>query len=204
MRVRPLDEQFGNEIVLRLRAIQRRVLELQDLGILQRYVAVEIAQCLEAGLLIAGLQVACSALEFAVRLAVVKDRDKQATGIPDADRAIFSSALLTKAEDDPQLTFGRMLAELVNHYVLTMEEKDHMQNIYRVVRIPVQHGILGRYVRERFDPSARWLLELSSFNPAQDSHAIEEQIEKHAMDEIEELLSQIELLSRKHAFQLVT
>jgi len=72
-----------------------------------------------------------------------------------------------------------------------------MQDIYRTVRIPLHHGILGQYVRKRSDTTTLSLLGQLGLHPALDSRRFEEEIENHALGEIDTILTQIELLYRK-------
>lgn len=196
MKVRPLESQFGELTVERIRIVQHRVVAIQEHRIVPRYVTVEIAQCLEAGLLFAALHLTCSVWEIAVRHAVVGARAAAAS--PPRERAELRqiSELLNEAEDDRNLGFARMLKELVAAGTLTQEEADAMQENYRAVRIPLHHGLLSQYVRQRTDT---WLLEMMGRNPGVDNHTVEEQFEANSLNELEKVLAHMELLVERRA-----
>jgi hypothetical protein len=196
MKVRPLEAQFNKVTITRIRALQARVSAIQTQCVAPRYLTVEIGRCLEAGLLLAALQVSCSVWEFTVRIALVKARAAHAGSASGADQARDSSNLLTAAEDHRQLTFSPMVSELASNGVLSNAEAKVMQDLYRDVRIPLHHGIVGRYVRERSDTTFGDLVGVS---PAVDSRGFEEQLEGHAVTEIEKIFDQIELLCRRRA-----
>ena len=64
---RPLEEQFEPEAVRRIRSVQERLDRLQITYHASRYFVVEATRCLEAGLLLAALQVSTAMLELLVR-----------------------------------------------------------------------------------------------------------------------------------------
>jgi hypothetical protein len=200
MKVRPLEEQFESNTVLRVRAIQERLSALHRLGMVPRYAAVEAEQCLEAGLLFATLQVSCAILEFAIRRAVVRARKAQqqaAACLSDAAREV--GRRVKEAEDDRDLTFGPMLEELIASHVLTEDEAAIMHGIYRSVRNPVQHGILLRYVRDRTDKRMIEILDTVGRGHGFDSRSVEEAFHDHALVELGGILTQLELVARKIA-----
>jgi hypothetical protein len=157
---------------------------------------VEITRCVEAGLLLASAQVTCSAWEHVVRRAVVKARAIRTNASSEQDRSRLESELLATAEDERNLTLPSMLEELVREHILTSSEATTMQGLYRRVRIPLHHGIIGRYVRSRSDTTMSELLGISS---SLDSHSFEEQLETNAVTELEEILDQVELLCSRRA-----
>jgi hypothetical protein len=196
VRIRSLEAQFSTDTVAQLRAIQQRVAQLETLRVIPRYVTVEIARCLEAGLLLAAIQVACSAWELVVRLAVVAARSGTVTTASQPDRARLASELLTAAEEDQRLTLFPMVNELVRYQVLTNEDAVAMQSLYRSVRIPLHHGIVGRYIRQRSDVT---ISEIMGNSPALSGREFEEQLESHAVSELDRIFDQVELLCRRRA-----
>jgi hypothetical protein len=194
VKIRPLEAQFGELTVRRLRAIQRSATELGERRIVPRYVGVEITKCLEAGLLLAAVQVSCSAWEYVVRRALVCARAAR----PSAEPAQPGSqrALFAEAEEDRRLTLIPMVKQLVQHGVLTEDEACVMQDLYLRVRIPLHHGIVGRYIQER---AGTTIGELSGMPDALDGHGFEEQLESNAVNELEGIFEQVAILCGRHA-----
>ena len=195
MRVRPLEEQFEQSFVSRLRSIQERYSTIQSERIVPRYLVTEANQCLESGLLLAGLQVSCSILEFVVRRLFVRSQ----TATFQSGRPNTKPVRLSEAEADRDLTFGRMVKQLEADGIVTSADAASLRGIYGGVRIPVQHGALGRYARERTDPFMLSLFDQLELTSATDSHRMEEAIEHHAIGEIEAILDHLEHLGRRRA-----
>ena len=144
MVLRPLDKQFGPGRVDQIRSLQARFRSLEVHQSSSRYLAYEVVRALEAGLLYASLTVATALLELAVRSTLL-ERLLSSLG----DHGPRAAAVHRAIEDDPKFAFGRMVEKLVEFGVLDYDEEEALRTVYKRVRIPIHHAIVGRVARVR-------------------------------------------------------
>lgn len=145
---RPLEQQFSASKVKRIRDIQNLYKSLRFRSGAAPYYNSEIVKCLEAGLLLAAMQVSTALLELFVRdLLIIVEYKKTSSNAPKVvDRT------LAKIERDiedgrPHLDFSKIVSELVQQKVISPKDREKISNLYRDVRIPLQHGITRRFIR---------------------------------------------------------
>lgn len=143
---RPLDEQFEAPKAERIRCIAQSFYSVQEVGGGIRYFAVEVARCLEAGLLLAALHVASSLLELSVRKLLIDHRFAEQDSLDDSSDLLDD--LEYQVEDRKHLRFQAMVDELDSASIIEADEADALRIFYSDVRIPIQHGITRRFVRD--------------------------------------------------------
>uniref|UniRef100_UPI00131A5B7C hypothetical protein n=1 Tax=Salinibacter altiplanensis TaxID=1803181 RepID=UPI00131A5B7C len=128
---RPLDEQFEGPRAAQIRRLARSFRSIENIGDGIRYFAVELARCLEAGLLLSALHVASSLLELMVRKLVVEHR------IAEEDKPENPFELMNeleyKVEDEKKLSFKSMINELESSSLVNAEEAEALKRFYSEV-----------------------------------------------------------------------
>lgn len=132
-----------------IRALQLRLERLQITFSASRYFGAETIRCLEAGLILAALQVSTSMLELLVRETVIDRRMGRVATSPRTDLDALECSLMREAEEDRSLSFVGMVRELEQHQALNADEADRLRSTYRDIRIQLHHAIIGRFVRQR-------------------------------------------------------
>jgi hypothetical protein len=189
MTIRPLDEQFDPEKVAAIRKLQSQAEALEIRSHSSRIFVAEVISALEAGLILSAILSAAALLELLVRATVI-DRIAGVAGNAGPTRAEIASAI----EEDNAMGFGNLVELLLRFGVLEARESARLRSLYRGIRIPLHHAIVGRYIRGRRDGSFEELFpEIAHFN--QGIH-FEEALEDHGVDELRRLLEGIELVVR--------
>jgi len=147
--IRRLEERFEASTVEQIRALQLRLERLQITFSASRYFGAETIRCLEAGLILAALQVSTSMLELLVRETVIDRRMGRVATSPRTDLDALECSLMREAEEDRSLSFVGMVRELEQHQALNADEADRLRSTYRDIRIQLHHAIIGRFVRQR-------------------------------------------------------
>lgn len=147
---RSLDEQFEAPKASKIRRIAEQFRSVANVGGGIRYFALEVVQCLQAGLLLSALHVASSLLELSVRKLLINRlfAEKRSSD----DEGPMLNELLNdvehEIEDREQLGFQAIVDKLKSLSVIEEEEAEKLKTFYSDVRIPIQHGITRRFVRE--------------------------------------------------------
>lgn len=180
--VRPLEEQFNAETVKSIRSLIDRTCALNFPDGSSRYYAVELAHCLEAGVLLGSLHVAASLLELVVR-GIAIERLGQATQEPiDWEHRL---------EEMRHLGFKKLVDHLVEADLFAEDDGNAAKKFYDAVRIPVHHGLPGRYVAVH-DEIIAAMKPLLGFSMPTSSRDLEDVIERFAVSQIESVVGIIE------------
>jgi len=140
--IRPLHEQFEAEKVQEIREIQSSFNSLPFEGRAAKYFIIEIISCLDAGLLLAALEVATTFLELFVRDLLVIAR----CGSNVTSRPLFLDKVRRELEDEERLSFGGMVDELEGLEVIDPSDAHEIKDFYKTVRVPVHHGLTRRLI----------------------------------------------------------
>lgn len=198
--IRPLDDQFEERTVQRIRVLQADLMASRyDSGPGSLYVK-ELNCSLEAGLLLASLHLATSLLESFVRDLLMYTLARRLSG--DASRVELAK-LEKRLEDstDPQWSFARIVNELQENGVVDSADGEAIKNYYKMVRIPIHHGLIRRFVRshgereENLDSAD----VLDMLFGRVHWHSFEERLEEEGLDLIETAVAFIRKYSDKVA-----
>ena len=181
---RSLDEQFEASKAAKIRRIAEQFRSVANVGGGIRYFAVEVAQCLEAGLLLSSLHVASSLLELSVRKLLINRLFAEKESSDDED--LLLNELLNdvehEIEDRERLGFQAIVDELKSLSVIEAEEAEKLKTFYSDVRIPIQHGITRRFVREERNlQEEEGFLALLELDHMMRFHQFEETIEDNSL-----------------------
>lgn len=179
--------------------LQRRLERLQITFSASRHFGAETIRCLEAGLILAALQVSTSMLELLVRETVIDRRVGRASAPSRTNLDAFEYRLAREVEEDRGLSFARMVAELAEHQVLTADEADSLSSTYRDIRIQLHHAIIGRFVRQRGPTKLRDFREETGLAKFSDPEDFEKIIETQGISDLERVVSCIEMVVSKGA-----
>jgi hypothetical protein len=194
--IRPLESQFSKRTVKRIRAIQSSLERYPILDGAGRLFAREVISCLEAGLLLAALQVSASLFELYLRelLVVVAPFRSTVSGesvvsmIEDLDRQLEDNR-------DPQFGFKLMVNGLLKIGLLSNEQAEGFKDFYTAVRIPMHHGLTRRLATnlgyEWVLPGDKEFLEALTLGRITRGHELESDLETRALDLIEWLAKSI-------------
>jgi hypothetical protein len=97
-------------------------------------------------LLLATLQVATAALELRAREILIQYAISDA--VP-PDRREAADRIEIAFEEDREYVFYRMLSALEARGLVATEDGCELKRIYQEIRIPLHHGIVGRYSHRR-------------------------------------------------------
>lgn len=178
--IRPLEEQLEYEKVKQFRLLIEAFRELDIPNGPGTYFRYEIIHSLEAGLLLAAIELSASLLELVVRDLVAKLREKK-YGLLQKYGSYFS-ALKRRLdlENDRTMMFLQLLKELESNAIITSENADPVRKFYKYVRIPLHHGLTGRYISKSLQSPSDDLFAVM-FTA---SHSFEESIEQRAFEEL--------------------
>lgn len=140
--IRKLEEQFEQETVDRIRALQSSLNSLPSIGGAVPHYVKELHYTLEAGLLLASLHLSLSFLELFVRETLISSM-AQSTGFGN------DNDLEKSLEDgtNPQWNFYKMIDELRKLGILNGRDAEEIKEYYKQIRIPVHHGLTRRFIR---------------------------------------------------------
>jgi len=149
----------------------------------------ELRSCLEVGLLIAALHLACSMIELFVRDLLIAKRmcDRWGDVKPDAPSR---AKIVREIEHERELGFPGMLDELSGR-ALEGEDAAKLGRFYRQIRIPLLHGLVTRFVA----PEATFFEDLRG--GVDRFRQLEDRIENIAILEIGFVLKQIKKYERR-------
>lgn len=192
IKIRPIDEQFVQSKVVRIRAIQSQLSSLKTRNEVMHYFISEINHCLEAGLLLASLQVSCSFFEYMIRYLIIMNRTAIVKTKSSRSNSELEYSISKEVEDVQKISFAKMLLELENNNLININEKDRFNNLYERVRIPIHHAIVGRYTSNNDDLG--FYNEIFCIVGGRD---FENTVEQYSLCEIEELCSCYKILFSK-------
>lgn len=146
--IRPLEEQFEPDKCAEIRDLIAKFSTLPFEEGPCRYFVLEIAGCLEAGLLLAAVSIASVLLETFLRelLIVHRLQTRELT----TSRQIDTNSLFDKLEKEiedgrPRLYFEDIVDQLTGD-ILDSGDADDAKKFYKAVRVPIHHGITRRFI----------------------------------------------------------
>jgi hypothetical protein len=81
--------------------------------------------------------------------------------------------------------------------VITAEARQKLKHIYREIRIPLHHGIVGRYSGSRKARGDEWILDAlwgdSQVHLTTSENAMESAIETYGVDDLDHDISALEI-----------
>lgn len=177
--IRSLEQQFGQKHAAEIRKLADRARRLTVPQGSSRYFAVELAGCLEAGLLLAAGHVAASLLELAVR-GIVLEHTSSALGRSNAS-GTGMEPLERRLEEMRNLGFAQLVDQLREAGLFNPDDAELAKLSYQEVRIPIFHGLVGRYI-EIHNPGLAAITQFLRAGPATDMSAFEEVVEPQALE----------------------
>jgi hypothetical protein len=194
VKLRTIEKQFEPGKARMMRSFQSRLKILRTTGEASDYFLLEAIYCLEAGLVLAALQIATAALELLARQILI-----QQTIVGLKDRKGSAYRIETKFEEDKGYVFYGILNVLNAREIINDEERKQLKKIYQEIRIPLHHGIVGRYSRSREGGSLTLdiLFGDSQIHLTTGQSGFEGAIDKSGMDDIAHVISGLEILSPK-------
>jgi hypothetical protein len=183
-KIRPLEQQFEDEKVIKIREIQGQFQSLRFPTGAGSYYTKEVINCLEAGLLLAALQVATALLELFVRDLLVAETYKK-----EFPRGLKKLGKIERDIEDgrPRFDFNRIISELAEDNIIEEEDKEKIYSVYKNVRIPLHHGLTRRFVRsfwkdEIDDEDDDPLVDTLFLRKSGRDRDLEEVLEDHTLD----------------------
>jgi len=146
--IRPLEQQFEPDKLQRIKELERLFESLSHQSGAAGYFTSEIVRCLDAGLLLAALEVATSLLELFVKDLLIAARLESSASqhrLPSFE--LPGNQMERKIEDVERLYFNGMIDELANRRIIEGSDAEAIKDFYKSVRIPVHHGLTRRFIR---------------------------------------------------------
>lgn len=174
--IRPLEEQFNAAKCAEIRSLIAKFSALPFEGGARRYFVLEVAGCLEAGLLLAAVSIASVLLETFLRELLILHR-LQTRELTTSRRIDTMFNELEKEIEDgrPRLYFEDIVDQLTGD-VLDSGDAVDAKKFYKTVRIPIQHGITRRFIALAKTGEVDWFDTYRGFR----LYHLEELIEKNA------------------------
>jgi hypothetical protein len=151
--IRPLEHQFEPEKVQKIRELEKSFQSLRSQFKVEaaRYFVSEIVRCLEAGVLLAALEVATSLLElFVLALLIAARREDHVFQHSVPSSQIFPPSPEDQIEreitDVKRLSFNSMVDEWAERRSIGQSDADAIKDFYKTVRIPIHHGLTRRFI----------------------------------------------------------
>jgi hypothetical protein len=180
--LRPLEQQFEAETVTKIRLLIEAFRALDVPAGPGRYYMSEIARSLEAGLLLAAIELSASLLELVVRELVARLQEQNADPHQEFGPYFGASTRRLDLEYDRRLMFTQLLDKLESSSVVKSEDAALVRKFYKETRIPLHHGLPGRYVSgSQASPSNDLIAVLSVAS----LHSFEEALEQRAIKELD-------------------
>ncbi len=193
---RSIEEQFEPDVAWKLRDFQRRLEIVRTTGEASDYFIWEALSCLDRGLLLATLQLATATLELRAREILI-----QHTIAGLSDREGPAHHIEISVEEDRGYLFGGILVALETRGAISAEDHQKLKHIYQQIRIPLHHGIVGRYLRSHKEGGDEWILDALWGNRqvhlTTSETEMESVIERYGVDDLDHVISALELLTPK-------
>jgi hypothetical protein len=199
---RSIEEQFEPDVALKLRFFEGRLEAVRTTAKASDYFVFEAVSCLDRGLLLATLQLVTAALELRARELLIQYAIVDAK--PPARREVADQIQISIEENRGYLFYG-ILSALETLGLIGMAERCQLKQIYQEIRIPVHHGIVGRYSRrqslEDDDPVAAEILD-ALWAAYRGHHTTSETdmesiVENYAVEDLGRVVTGLELLTSK-------
>jgi len=141
---RSIEEQFEPDVALKLRLLEGRLEAVRTTGRASDYFIFEAVSSLDRGLLLATLQLVTAALELRARELLIQYAIAAAE--PPARREVADQIQISIEQNRVYLFCG-ILSALEERGLIDVDERCQLKRIYQEIRIPLHHGIVGRYSR---------------------------------------------------------
>lgn len=195
--LRSLDDQFEEQTVERIRALQTNLILLARTNDVVRSYATELRYSLEAGLLLASIHLVASLLEIVIRELVLYSfvTGTEANAQLTAPTLVLLEEWERKLEDgaQPQWSFSLMVKELEKQDIIESTDAENIKSYYKNIRIPIHHGLTRRFLRGHKDtemePIDSNIWELLTFGRPLRAHNLEERLEDEAIGLIEQAVA---------------
>jgi hypothetical protein len=179
--LRPLEQQFEAETVTKIRLLIEAFRALEVPAGPGRYYMSEIARSLEAGLLLAAIELSASLLELVVRELVARLQEQNADPRHEFGPHLGARSRRLDLEYDRHSMFTQLLDKLESSSVVKSEDAALVRKFYKETRIPLHHGLPGRYVsRSQQRPTNDLIAVLSVAS----RHSFEQALEQRAIEEL--------------------
>jgi len=183
--IRLLEEQFEPDKCAEIRDLIAKFSALPFGGGACRYFSLEVAGCLEAGLLLAAVSVTSILLETFFRELLIIHRLQSAGPKTNrwGDTRLLFNELEKEVEDGrPRLHFEDIVDQLTGD-VLDSADAEVAKGFYKDVRVPIHHGITRRFIvtakAEEQDMSDPWNVFFATY--LNRLHMLDEVIEENAI-----------------------
>lgn len=201
--IRPLEHQFEPEKVQKIRELEKSFQSLRSQFDIEaaRYFVSEIVRCLEAGLLLAALEVAASLLElFVLALLIAARREDHVFQHSVPSSQIFPPSPEDQIEreitDVKRLSFNSMVDEWAKRRSIGQSDADAIKEFYKTVRIPIHHGLTRRFICPSPDIDMQDdLLARISLGRSGRDHRFEKVIEDDSLSHLSSIVDFIERYS---------
>lgn len=199
---RSIEEQFERDVALKLRLLEGRLEAVRTTGRASDYFIFEAVSCLDRGLLLGTLQLATAALELRARELLIQYAIAAAE--PPARREVADQIEISIEENRVYLFYG-IVSALAELGMIDVNERSQLNRIYQEIRVPLHHGIVGRYSRRRAvnddDPIAEAILD-ALWAGYRGHHTTSETdmesiVENYAVEDLGHVLTGLELLTSK-------
>ena len=174
--IRPLEEQFNAAKCAEIRSLIAKFSTLPFKGGPCRYFALEVAGCLEAGLLLAAVSIASVLLETFFRELLILHRlqTRELTTSRQID-TMFDKLEKDIEDGRPRSNFEYIVDQLTGD-VLDSGDAVDAKKFYKTVRIPIHHGLTRRFIDIAKAGKVDWLDMYRGLR----LHHLEELIEENA------------------------
>jgi len=192
---RPLDEQFEESTVERIREIQARLRQYPIRDSAGHFFSHEIIEVLEIGCLLASVSLASTLIEIFVRDLLINLRANE-INIDEEFRGHAASIAEIEIEDISKLPFKAIVNQLLEYEEIDEDTCSELSEYYDEIRIPLLHGLTRRYLRgEKVNsqsPETDLGLDDLLISITNRFLRIEEKVEEDALNILEELVYLIE------------
>ena len=182
--IRPLEEQFERDTVRRIRTLINAFEEIDLPSGPVRYMASEVRRCLEAGLLLAAVQVSAALFERFVRKLVILERVKDQPRRASTSLADLLDRAENEIEADRHLNVPHLIDELEQLTLLDDADAAAARAYYRDVAIPLQHALTGRYIRAQHVDGRKSVQDELGLSHCVQFFEFENTIEDHALEHL--------------------
>lgn len=157
--IRKLEEQFEPNQVKRIRTLQGDISKITLIGGAGENYRIEVLYALEAGLLLASLNLVCSLLELFVRDLLIYSECQRNKGRLNSEKDFILRETDIENSKKPRWDFKPMIDKLSKENLIQDNDACEIKDFYDQVRIPIQHGLSQRFINIH-DPS---IIEIGQF-----------------------------------------
>lgn len=181
--IRPLEKQFN---AAKCAEIRRLITKFSTLPFKEgpcRYFVLEVAGCLEVGLLLSAVSIASILLETFLRELLILRRLQTR----ELTTSLFDKLERETEDGRPRLSFDDIVDELTGD-VLDSSDAEAAKEFYKTVRIPIHHGITRRFIAIAKTGEESWLDTYRGLR----LHHLEELVEENATKHLRSIVNLIQ------------